>query len=218
MAAAVGRVLQVDRRMTTRQEQKRKTRRALLDAALRNLGPERGFASLSLREVAREAGIAPTSFYRHFHDLDQLALALVDEAGAALHEALGRARERARVDGDVVRGSVEAFMEYQAQHAALFRLLLRERAGGSEAFRTAIRDAFRHFADELAEAFGRDNEMREIAPDDAGLVAEAMVTLVFDTGAETLDLDAAARAAATERLIRQLRILRAGARAIVPSA
>ncbi|MCW8978101.1 MAG: TetR family transcriptional regulator, partial [Marinobacter sp.] len=47
--------------MATRAEQKQKTRRALMDAALSQLSADRGFGSLSLREVAREAGIAPTS-------------------------------------------------------------------------------------------------------------------------------------------------------------
>ncbi|MGL5267720.1 MAG: TetR family transcriptional regulator, partial [Plesiomonas shigelloides] len=52
--------------MGVRAEQKERTRRALIDAAFSQLSVERSFSSLSLREVAREAGIAPTSFYRHF--------------------------------------------------------------------------------------------------------------------------------------------------------
>ena len=42
--------------------QKEKTRRALIDAAFNQLSAEKSFSNLSLREVAREAGIAPTSF------------------------------------------------------------------------------------------------------------------------------------------------------------
>ena len=41
----------------------------------------KSIASLSLREVAREAGIAPNSFYRHFKDIDELAISLIDRAG-----------------------------------------------------------------------------------------------------------------------------------------
>jgi len=52
--------------MGVRAQQKEKTRRSLVEAAFSQLSAERSFASLSLREVAREAGIAPTSFYRHF--------------------------------------------------------------------------------------------------------------------------------------------------------
>lgn len=48
--------------MGVRAQQKEKTRRSLVEAAFSQLSAERSFASLSLREVAREAGIAPTSF------------------------------------------------------------------------------------------------------------------------------------------------------------
>ena len=44
----------------SRQERKLRTRQALLDAALELLA-DRGFASLSLREVTKQAGIVPTA-------------------------------------------------------------------------------------------------------------------------------------------------------------
>ena len=77
--------------MTSRLEQKQITRRALIDAALK-LSVDRGFSSLSLRAVTREAGIAPTSFYRHFKDMDDLGLALVDEVGMGLRQLVRQAR------------------------------------------------------------------------------------------------------------------------------
>ncbi|STM41445.1 TetR-family transcriptional regulator [Escherichia coli] len=42
--------------MGVRAQQKEKTRRSLVEAAFSQLSAERSFASLSLREVAREAG------------------------------------------------------------------------------------------------------------------------------------------------------------------
>ena len=53
-----------------KQEEKERVPLSLLDAAL-TLGATHGFASLGLREVARAADIAPTSFYRHFADMLQ---------------------------------------------------------------------------------------------------------------------------------------------------
>ncbi len=44
----------------------------LIEAALKLVGPNRSVSTLSLREVARAAGIAPNSFYRHFRDTDEL--------------------------------------------------------------------------------------------------------------------------------------------------
>ena len=46
-----------------RAQQKEKTRRALVDAAFNQLSAEKSFSNLSLREVAREAGIAPLQRY-----------------------------------------------------------------------------------------------------------------------------------------------------------
>lgn len=50
-------------------------------AAGRQAAATRGFAGLVVREIAREAGIVPTAFYRHFESLDDLAAELA--AGAA---------------------------------------------------------------------------------------------------------------------------------------
>ena len=62
--------------MLPRAEQKLQTRQALLDAACQLMESGRGFGSVSLREVAKAAGIVPTGFYRHFCDMDALGLAL----------------------------------------------------------------------------------------------------------------------------------------------
>ncbi len=90
--------------------QKEKTRRALIDAAFNQLSAEKSFSNLSLREVAREAGIAPTSFYRHFSDMDELGLEMVDEAGLTLRQLMRQARKRIDAGGSVIRVSVETFL------------------------------------------------------------------------------------------------------------
>src|SRR5574343_102706 len=74
------------------------TRDDIIQAALKLVGPHRSVSSLSLREVAREAGIAPNSFYRQFRDMDELAVALIDRAGSSLRHIIGEARQRAAID------------------------------------------------------------------------------------------------------------------------
>lgn len=185
-----------------------------MDAALGQLSADRGFASLSLREVAREAGIAPTSFYRHFSDLDELGLALVDEAGVALRQLMRQARKRIRRGGSAIDTSVDTFMEYLNANGTLFRLLLRERSGAAPAFRTAIHAEIRHFIIELSDDLQRLAEERGKPLSDARLVAEAMVTLVFNLGAEALDVRIKERAAVQEKLKAQLRIVLVGAQTL----
>ena len=100
--------------MGVRAQQKEKTRRSLVEAAFSQLSAERSFASLSLREVAREAGIAPTSFYRHFRDVDELGLTMVDESGLMLRQLMRQARQRIAKGGSVIRTSVSTFMSSSA--------------------------------------------------------------------------------------------------------
>ena len=74
-----------------RDVRKQRTRRALLDAALELMQGEQSFNSISLREVARNAGVVPTAFYRHFRDMDELGLTLVEEALRALRQMMREA-------------------------------------------------------------------------------------------------------------------------------
>lgn len=185
-----------------------------MDAALGQLSADRGFGSLSLREVAREAGIAPTSFYRHFTDLDELGLALVDEAGVALRQLMRQARKRIRSGGSAINTSVDTFMEYLNSNSTLFRLLLRERTGVSPAFRTAIHAEITHFVTELSDDLERLGRQRGKPLSDSHLVAEAMVVLVFNLGAEALDAPAKERASVKEKLKAQLRIVLIGSQTL----
>ena len=100
-----------------RAQQKEKTRRNIINAALNLLSAERSYSSLSLREVAREAGIAPTSFYHHFNDMEELGLTLVDEGGVTLRQLMRKARQRIRDQESVIKISVQTFMEFIESNA-----------------------------------------------------------------------------------------------------
>ena len=195
--------------MGIRAQQKERTRRALIEAAFNQLTAERSFSNLSLREVAREAGIAPTSFYRHFRDMDELGLTMVDEGGLTLRQLMRQARLRiASRCGSVIRTSVQTFMEFIEHNPNVFRLLLRERSGTSLAFRQAVQREIQHFIAELADELQKKSGF---SLQDAQAQAEAMVILVFNAGAEALDQEAEARAALAERIVFQLRMIVRGA-------
>jgi len=204
--------------LSTRAEQKLLTRRTLMDAALGQLSADRGFGSLSLREVAREAGIAPTSFYRHFADLDELGLVLVDEGGVALRQLMRQARKRIARDGSAISTSVETFMEYLGNNANVFRLMLRERTGGSKPFRTAIKAEIDHFVTELADDLRRFAEEQHKPLSDARVVAEAMVTLVFNQGADALDATPKERDELKAKLKTELRMILIGSQMMAKHA
>ncbi|WP_372627268.1 HTH-type transcriptional repressor FabR [Arsukibacterium sp.] len=192
----------------SRAQQKERTRKAIIEAAFSQLSADKSFASLSLREVAREAGIAPTSFYRHFADMDELGLTLVDEAGLMLRQLMRQARQRIEKNGSVISTSVETFMEFVTGNSNVFRLLLRERSGTSAAFRAAVAREIQHFSAELAHYLRKETA----CPDElAQLQAEAMVILVFHTGADALDAPPDQFVSLTNRTIIQLRWMAHGA-------
>lgn len=191
-----------------RAQQKEKTRRQLIDAALGQLSAERSFSSLSLREVAKEAGLAPTSFYRHFSDMDELGLTLVDEAGLTLRQLMRQARQRIEKGGSVIKISVVTFMEFIERNGNIFRLLLRERSGTSAEFRSAVNREIRYFTMELCDYLEQANKLdAEVAY----LQAHAAVTIVFSAGAEALDIDKKEREVIAIRTIQQLRFVARGA-------
>lgn len=161
----------------TRSEKKARTRRALIDGALR-LSTASGFSGTSLREVAREAGVAPTTFYRHFRDMDELGLTLIDEVGLSLRRLMRQARMRLRKDESVTRVSVAAFMDFVQETPQLFRLLLGERSGSSLAFRTALHQEMNRFIGELTDDLKRGAESVGRPLSNAGLAAEAIVAVV----------------------------------------
>lgn len=191
-----------------RAEQKERTRRTLIDAAFAQLSAERSFSSLSLREVAREAGLAPTSFYRHFKDMEELGLTLVDEGGLTLRQLMRQARQRIADGGSVIQISIKTFMEFIERSPNVFRLLLRERSGTSAAFRQAVAREIQHFTAELTDYL---EEKQQTSRSYAEMQAQAMVTIVFSAGAEALDMNESERAALAERMTLQLRIIAKGA-------
>ena len=200
--------------MSTRAEKKDSTRRTIINAALR-LSAERGFSSLSLRSVAHEAGIAPTSFYRHFTDIDDLGLALVDDVGVSLRRLVREARRRVE-EGErrsVIRASIETFMASVESNSTLFRLLLGEGAGSTQTFRLAIAKEIRRFTDDLGEDLIREADRTRRPVAHVHEAAEAMVTVAFNLGVAAIDLDPAARAEVIERIIVEVRLIMRGAQA-----
>ena len=186
------------------------SREDLIAAALKLVGPHRSVSSLSLREVAREAGIAPNSFYRHFRDMDELAIALIDQAGRSLRALIGEARHRATAERSVVRSSVETFMEQLSADEKLLHILLREGNVGSDAFKQAVERELSFFEDELRIDLIRLAEAHGTGIYEPALVAKAITRLIFTMGATAMDLPHERHAEVAEQMVLMLRMIIVG--------
>jgi len=189
------------------------TREDLLAAALKLIGPNRSLSTLSLREVAREAGIAPNSFYRQFRDMDELSIALIDLAGRSLRTIIGQARRRATVSAtSVVWVSVETFMEQLRADDKLLHVLLREGAVGSDDFKHAVERELQYFEDELQVDLVRLAAMDGVRLHAPQLAAKAITRLVFAMGASAMDLPPEKDAELIEEISTMVRMIIVGAR------
>ncbi|MFZ5757161.1 MAG: HTH-type transcriptional repressor FabR [Pseudomonadota bacterium] len=197
-----------------REEKKQKTRQALLDAALLLLEGEQSFASLSLREVTREAGIVPTAFYRHFADMDELGLALVDESFHTLRQMMRAARSGQLPAEQLIRRSVTVFVAHVRANSRYFQFLLRERAGGRNALRNAIRTEIRLFVSELATDLARFPALNTWSTEDLQMMAGLLVATMMNGVLDILDLPAGRpedELATIELLEKQMRLVILGA-------
>ncbi|HVK99266.1 MAG TPA: HTH-type transcriptional repressor FabR [Dongiaceae bacterium] len=201
----------------TRAEQKQQTRDAIMTAAVRKMNDDRGFSSLSLREVAKEAGIAPPSFYRHFDNMEALALALVKEAGDALLKIASDTRVQEEKGENVLEGTVAVCMEHFRQNGPLFRVLAREATGNSPIIRRAIQRVLNDLNKQLAKVIELEMKKRGRKITDAAWIAEAIITLVFYIGVSNSDLPYARQKDAEKRLVHHIRALYWGAEAMASS-
>lgn len=196
-----------------RQAQKRKTRQALLDAALELLEGQ-SLSSLGLREVTRAVGIAPTAFYRHFRSIEDLGVALVEEALGSLHpmirttvETTGDGEERIARALELIAGHVDAY-------PAHVRFVTRERHGGVRVVREAIRDQLGRFTVEVGEALASDPVSAGWSAEDVGMLAQLYVDLMLGTASLFLEASGDETGEARERVARvaarQMRLIGIG--------
>jgi AcrR family transcriptional regulator len=186
------------------------SREDIIAAALKLLGPSRSVSTLSLREVAREAGIAPNSFYRHFRDMDELAVALIDMAGESLRQIIGQARQRATLEVSVVQSCTDAFMEQLRADDRLLHILLREGTVGSDAFKHAVERQLSFFEEELGQDLVRLAALKGSGLYQPALTAKAITRLVFTMGATVLDLPRDKQDELAAQIVKMVRIIIAG--------
>jgi TetR/AcrR family transcriptional regulator, fatty acid biosynthesis regulator len=187
----------------SRAERKEHTRRALLHAALAQ-SSLRGFAAVSLRETARAAGIVPTAFYRHFDTLDELGLALTEEAIRAVRDTMREIRRSPAADD--YRSYVRGVFDRVDAGDELVGFLVRERHGGCSTLRRAIAAGLETIARELSADLSRGTDADT---DTLDLVADLLVSTVADRIAAGLDAGFA-RAALVARTEHQVRIILRG--------
>jgi len=170
------------------------------------------FDALSLRGVARAAGVVPTAFYRYFDGMDDLGLVLVERSFETLRAMLRQAREQAREPRRVIARSVEILVSYVREHRQQFAFVARIRSTGNGLLRHAIRSEIRLFAAELATDLARFPVLRDWSTEDLQMLSDLLVNTMIATIEELLEVPpgeagAQVEAAIARRAERQLRLI-----------
>ena len=173
--------------MDPRKKKKEQTRQRLLEVTAQALASGRSFDTLSLREVAKLAGMPPTSFYRHFHDLDALGLALIDDHRNALVSLMEDVRGQVANGQSLIRSSVEAVFEFIFDNQGVSRMIVQESMSPGSAFREASESVFLTMASDLSDYLEKDAEQRQVPIAYPKLAANAMLSIMFTTGIALLN-------------------------------
>lgn len=198
--------------MALREEKKLQTRQALIEAALTLMHEGVGFSGLSLREVARQAGLVPTGFYRHFPDMEALGLNIAAESCQTLRSMMREVRVRAQ-GGAAVNESVRTLVVFIREQPLYFEFLARERAGGPPSVRQAIHAEIRHFVAELSEDLQKWPAFHRIPVEDLIMLADLVVNTVIHLALDLLAMshDEEDAEVLIERTTKQLRLIMLGA-------
>jgi len=84
-----------------------------------------GIGAVSLRRVAREAGVSPGAPYHHFPDRSALLAAIAVQGQELLLERLRQTRQQAPTAARALGALVEAYVRFAREHPAHVHLMLR---------------------------------------------------------------------------------------------
>jgi AcrR family transcriptional regulator len=111
------------RRQKNRRGEGSRLRAELIEAAGRLLEASGDAQALTLAAIAREAGIAAPSIYRHFSDRSQLVEAVVADRFARLDEVLLEAMAGAPSPAEALRACCGAYCRFGLEHPGHYQVL-----------------------------------------------------------------------------------------------
>jgi AcrR family transcriptional regulator len=156
------------RRRAVSKEDKSK-RRGEIMAAAKNVFARNGFHATTIAHIAKEAGLAYGSVYWYFDSKDELFHALMSAEGDALRAhiaaTLAASGERPDKNGESLRVTVQAVLEFFEADKAVTKLLLRDAY--------ALGDQFEKHLGSIYERFIDDIEKRMIVAQQRGTVINA---------------------------------------------
>ena len=151
-------------------------RRQLLDVAV-DVFAANGFHATSMDQVAEAAGVTKPVLYQHFRSKRNLYLALLDDVGSRLLEAITKATAAASSPREQVIAGFVAYFRFVTDSESAFQLLFGGGARRDQEFADYVRQVEAAIADAVADRIDTD-----IDDDHRRLLAHGIVGLAESTG------------------------------------
>jgi AcrR family transcriptional regulator len=175
-------------------------RAQLLNVARRVFGKS-GFHSVSMEEVASEAGVTKPILYDHFPSKKELYLALLEADLSVLHEKVRQALNSPIGNRERIRASFQAYFDFVQEEADGFRLLMQETVGAEREFRDRVEQVRERILSEVADLIVRESKGK-LQREHAETVALALIGMGETVAQRQLGRSRQVRQEALEVLVR----------------
>ncbi|RZI85055.1 MAG: TetR family transcriptional regulator [Rubrivivax sp.] len=155
-----------------------KGRRRLLDAAARLVARE-GSSRLTLRELAKEAGMSHNSIYRHFQSVEDMMPTLIGDFTVQLREGLRQARSEVPPDELPSRVVVGWLLDFALANQDTFVVAMRERHGPMGPGRQAIEQTEREIVSDMRRDLSAAHRLPPLPDDKLALALRIIVQQTF---------------------------------------
>lgn len=160
--------------------------RCTLIAVAGEILEQEGVAGLSLREVARRAGVSQAAPYRHFADKEAVLAALASEGFRILARFMAKAASGVESSRERIGALGRGYVSFATKHPCLLRLMFGAEIADKDAY-PELREASRAAYGLIDDAVARRLAEPDAASFDAGTATIAAWALVH--GLATLLID-----------------------------
>jgi AcrR family transcriptional regulator len=149
-------------------------RREQLLAVARKVFASGGYQTVTMDDVARQAGVTKPILYDHFPSKRDLYRGLLEHDLAALYEKIRTALGAPKGNRERIRASFQAYFDFVDEEGAGFRLLMKEAVGAEEEFRAMVQEWREQILRDVTKVIERESEGR-LDRREAEDVAQALI-------------------------------------------
>ncbi len=162
-----------------KREHNKQANRATLIEAARTCFVQMGFDAVTVRDIVRESGLAPGTFYNYFDDKESLFKEVLDERMSEITRRMHDLRARATSLSDFLYGAFLTLFEKIVEEPCFFELILRNEYAVRSLFKeTVVGIPMQQLKADLNDAMSRG-----LFPElDVDLLAASLYGIAFEIG------------------------------------